>query len=186
MLWTCNGRANERWFIAGFGQLVNPRSHKCLTGSASGTNGAQVWIHTCNGHRNQAWTLPASPVQSGVAGKCLNLRRNKTWNGNKIQIWTCEGYVRQRWVVKRNGTVRIHGKCLDVAGKSMLDGAAIDLWKCTSGRRASQTWLVGPGGELINAHSGKCLADPRNSATNGTVLRQEDCYGDAGEIWALT
>jgi hypothetical protein len=85
-----------------------------------------------------------------------------------------------------DGTVRIHAKCLDVSGLSTLDGAAVDLYTCSSTRAASQHWIPGPGGELINAHSGKCLAVPSDSTVNGTALKLEDCYGAAGEIWALS
>jgi hypothetical protein len=51
---------------------------------------------------------------------------------------------------------------------------------------ANQHWTIGPNGELFNLNSGRCLADPGDSTTNGTRLVQEDCYGQAGEIWAVT
>ena len=52
--------------------------------------------------------------------------------------------------------------------------------------QANQRWAIGPNGELFSLSSGRCLADPGNSTTNGTGLVQEDCYGRAGEIWAVT
>ncbi len=58
-------------------------------------------------------------------------------------------------------------------------------WSCASGK-ASQQWLVGPGGELINAHSGDCLADPGDKAANSTAVKLGACYGRASEIWAVT
>ena len=45
-------------------------------------------------------------------------------------------------------------------------------------------WLPTPNGELINTNSGRCLADPGNGPA-GTKLVQEDCYGQAGEVWAI-
>jgi len=62
-------------------------------------------------------------------------------------------------------------------------------WPARPGQRlpkTSQQWLVGPGGELINAHSGDCLADPGNKTANGTALKLGACYGRAGETWAVT
>ncbi|HEY6277733.1 MAG TPA: ricin-type beta-trefoil lectin domain protein [Streptosporangiaceae bacterium] len=186
VLWTCDGSAGEQWALAGLGQLVSPAAGRCLSGPASGANGTQVSIADCTGQASQSWTPPASPVPSGVAGKCMDDRNNATSNGNPIQSAACTTSSRQKWTVMPDGTVRIHGKCLDVSGLSSLDGAAIDLYTCSSARLASQQWLTGPGGELINARSGRCLAIPGDSTANGTALKQEDCYGNAGEIWALT
>jgi len=185
VLWTCNGGAGERWFLAGSGMLVNPPSGKCLAGPSSAVNGVELWVSTCTFRPNQDWMPPASPVPSGVAGKCMDDRNNSAADGNPVQIVTCDGFARQNWAARPDGTVRIHGMCLDVATMSTLNGAAIGLGSC-SGFAGSQLWLPGPGGELINLGSGKCLADPGSSTTDGHRLRQEDCYGRAGEIWALS
>lgn len=107
---------------------------------------------------------------------------NLTTSGNKIQIWSCDGKAQQKWVLMRDNTLRIHGKCLGVSAASTLAGAAAVLSSCKG--TASQQWLVGPAGEFINANSGECLADPGDSTVNGTALRQADCYGLSGEIWA--
>jgi Ricin-type beta-trefoil lectin domain/Putative Ig domain len=184
-LWSCNGATSERWFLAGFGMLVNVASGKCLAGPSSGANGTQLWVHTCTFGSNQVWKPPASPIPSGVAGKCVDDRNNGATDGNPVQIWACNGLARQNWGVRPDGSLRAHGKCLSVASMSTLDDAAISLSTCL-GFAGSQVWLPGPGGELINAGSGKCLADPASSSTDGTRLRQEDCDGIAGEIWALS
>jgi Ricin-type beta-trefoil lectin domain/Putative Ig domain len=185
VLWTCNGATSERWLLAGFGALVNVASGKCLAGPASGANGTQLWVNACTFRTNQSWKPPASPIPSGVAGKCVDDRNNASTDGNAVQIWTCSGFDRQKWAVRPEGTLRIHGKCLAVSTGSPLNGAAIDLSSCDS-FVASLVWLPGPGGELINGESGKCLADPGSSTTDGKRLRLEDCYGHAGEIWALS
>ena len=182
ILKTCNGSAGEQWLLAGSGELVNPASGRCLAGPASGANGTQVWIQDCLPGTTQSWTLPASPVPSGVSGKCVDDYNNLTTSGNKIQIWSCDGKAQQKWVLMRDNTLRIHGKCLGVSAASTLAGAAAVLSSCKG--TASQQWLVGPAGEFINANSGECLADPGDSTVNGTALRQADCYGLSGEIWA--
>jgi hypothetical protein len=185
VLWTCNGAVSEGWFLAGFGALVNRASGRCLAGPQPVRNGGQLRVRGCDFDINQIWKPPASPVPSGVAGKCVNDRDNAAVDGNPVQIWSCNGSERQKWAVRDDGTVRIHRMCLGVSGFSTLDGATVDLESC-SGLAFSGAWLPGPGGELINSLSGKCLADPRDSTTDGRQLRQEDCYGKAGEIWAVS
>ena len=76
-----------------------------------------------------------------------------------------------------------------MARRSKLDGAALELATCqssTSQPGASQHWAIGSSGELFNLNSGRCAADPGDSTANNTGLVQEDCYGRAGEIWAVT
>jgi len=185
-LYTCNSGSNQQWLIDGSGgELYNPNSGKCLTDPGGTTNGTQLWIDTCSGiNTNQAWILPASPVQSGVTGKCTDDTGNGSGNGTKIQIWTCTGGSSQKFTLEPDGTLRINNKCLDVAGRSKLDGAVVQLYTCNSG--TNQRWSIGSNGQLINQNSGRCLADPGNNPANGTQLAQEDCYGQAGEIWAVT
>jgi hypothetical protein len=177
---------------------VNPASNLCLDDpGASTANGTRVDIAACIADPNtgaatakQNWTLPASEVTSGIAGKCLDDANNSSANGNKVQIWNCTGGASQKWVYASDGTIRINGKCLDMAKASTLDGAKLQLWTClrTNGvPNFNQTWVLGPGaGELVNANSSRCLADPGDSTGNGTPVTQEDCYGRAGEIWQVS
>jgi len=191
-LYTCNGGANQQWLIDGTaGQLFNPKpggSGLCLTDPGGTTNGTQLGIYNCTGKPDQAWILPASPVQSGIAGMCMNDPNNSAVNGTQIQISTCSGGASEQWTMEPDGTLRINGMCLDVAGASKLDGAKIDLFTCKSSSQgnANQHWAIGSNGELFSLNSGRCVADPGDSTTNGTGLVQEDCYGRAGEIWAVT
>jgi hypothetical protein len=75
-------------------------------------------------------------------------------------------------------------QCLTVA--SPFAGAPVTQAACSPGATTglTQIWLPGPGGELINAASGKCLDDP-GDGPSGTALTQEDCYGQLGELWAF-
>jgi hypothetical protein len=185
-LFTCNGGSNQQWLIDGTaGELFNPVSGRCLTDPGGTKNGVQLWISDCTGQPDQGWILPASPVQSGIAGMCLKDPNGSTANGTQIQISTCSGRASEQWTMQPDGTLRINGKCLDVAGASKLDGAKIDLFTCKSAN-ANQHWAIGSNGELYSLNSGRCVADPGDSTTNGTGLVQEDCYGRAGEIWAVT
>jgi ricin-type beta-trefoil lectin protein/putative Ig domain-containing protein len=187
VLGTCDGAASQQWQITGSaGQLYSTDAGLCLADPGSSTaNRTQQQVSVCNGAANQAWTLPASPVQSGVAGLCVDDAGGVTSNGNKIQVWNCNGNVQQKWADEPDETLRLNGgKCLTVSGGSKLDGAKVVLDACGAG--GDQQWVTGPGGELINVNSGRCLDDPGNSTANGTALVQQDCYGQPGEIWALT
>jgi len=189
-LYTCDGAANQQWLIDGVaGELLNPVSGRCLTDTGGTTNGTQLTIQDCTpGAADQAWTLPASPVQSGVTGHCMNDPNNVTANGTPIVIWNCKGYTSERWTLEPDGTLRINGKCLDVLGRSKLDGAVLQLHGCNTNTttNTNQRWSIGPNGELFSLNSGRCLDDPGNNTKNGTQLVQQDCYGQAGEIWAVT
>jgi ricin-type beta-trefoil lectin protein/putative Ig domain-containing protein len=185
-LYACNGGANQQWYIAGSeGELVNPVSGKCIDDpSNSKVNGKQLDIWTCNDEPWQAWTLPASPMLSGIAGKCMDDTNGSTANGNKIQLYACNGLATQKWTIGLDGTIRFSGKCLDATGRGTQDGTKMQLYACNGG--ANQEWTIGAFGMLENVNAEKCLADPSNSATNGTQLVLEDCYGDQGEIWAAS
>jgi hypothetical protein len=187
---SCDGVDGQQWLIVGSdGQLYNPNAGKCLADPGSATkNGTQVWIYNCTGKTNQSWIPPGSPVQSGISSKCMDDSRDSTSNGTKIQIWTCNGGKSQDWTVQPDETLKLGGKCLDLTGSSKLDGAQLQLYACNSNdaTNANQHWIIGPSGQLVNANSGRCLDDPGNNSSDGTQLVQEDCYGEPGEIWAVS
>jgi hypothetical protein len=87
--------------------------------------------------------------------------------------------------MRSDGSIALSsGLCLD-ANSSLLDATSIVANPCaSSGTALSQMWVPGPGGQLMNIWSGRCLADPDNGGL-GTVLTQQDCYGHAGEVWGL-
>jgi beta-glucosidase len=138
-LYTCNGSTAQRWQLQTGGQLVNPRSHQCLTDPGSSTtNGKQLKILSCQGGANQKWLLPAGPIVSGIPGKCLDDSGNGTANGTKIAISACDNSAEQKWVAEPGGTVRIHGKCLDVSTTNAI------LHTCNGS--AAQQWQINPDG----------------------------------------
>jgi hypothetical protein len=184
-LYDCNGRPNQQWAIESGGEIVNPASGRCLTDPGNSTTDyTQIEIYDCSGAPGQEWTWSGSPVQSGIAGLCLDLYFDDTAKGTVINIYTCIGSAQQNWVVRWNDTLTIQEGCLDVTGSSKLDGALIDFGGCYS--HTDTEWIIGPHGQLENVNSGLCLDDPGNTTTIGTQLVQEDCYGQPGEIWAVT
>ena len=176
-LWPCTGYASQQWLITGeTGELYNPAAGMCLDAPGGTVSGRQADITPCRQASQQAWTLPASPVMSGIAGKCLA--------DGGARISTCDGSSRQKFTLGLGSTIEIAGKCLSVAGGSASDGTAVQPSDCDG--RTSEVFRVSAFGQLHNPASGKCLADPGNSAANGTHLVIEDCYGLPGEIWAVS
>ena len=79
MLAACSAAASQQWQAGTGGELVDAGSGACrgTTPISSAANGIALWIFTCNGGINQKWTLPAGPVMSQVAGRCLDNRYGK-------------------------------------------------------------------------------------------------------------
>ncbi len=185
VLRACTRSLRQRWQYRTRDRLYNPASGQCLTDPArSTTSGTRVLTRSCGTSAAQSWKLPAGPVLSGVAGRCLTDPADRGSPGTRLAISPCRRSGGQRWTPNRNGTLQIRGECLAVAGRGAQDGAAIVLARCSGA--ASQKWFPAPGGELLNGGSGRCLADPGNTRAAGTRLVQEDCYGQPGELWAVS
>jgi Ricin-type beta-trefoil lectin domain len=178
----CGKSTRQQWTYQGSDRFRNEAASLCLAIRGTATAGKQPVDWACG--PASSWQLPAAPVLSAVAGRCLNDPGARSASGTRIQVAACTSGSGQRWVSERNQTLEIAGKCVTVTGSSLLDGAAIVLARCTE--KLPQQWLRGPNGELMNANSGRCLADPSNSTRSGTALVQEDCYSLPGEIWTVS
>ncbi|GAA2011522.1 SGNH/GDSL hydrolase family protein [Catenulispora yoronensis] len=119
-------------------------------------------------------------VQSGVAGKCLDVNGGSTADGTVAQIWGCNGTDAQWWSAYADGTLRAEGKCLDATGQGTANGTKVETWSCNGG--ANQVWQAYNGG-YRNPVSGRCLDDPGLSTTDGTQLVLWDCNGGANQKW---
>jgi Ricin-type beta-trefoil lectin domain/Putative Ig domain len=179
----CSSSTRQQWVYGAAGHLRNVNTGQCLSIRGSATVGKQAVEWSCTG-AGLSWVLPAAPVVSAVPGRCLNDPGASATAGTRIVVSSCSTASGQRWTAETNGTLAAAGKCLSVTNSSMLHGAAIVLAKCGSG--SAQKWLRGPDGELMNAHSGLCLADPDNSKVSGAKLVQNDCYSQPGEIWVIS
>jgi GH25 family lysozyme M1 (1,4-beta-N-acetylmuramidase) len=145
------------------------------------------------------WTVSAAPVQAAgelnldLAGKCLNDVGDKSASGTQASIWTCNGSDAEQWSYYQDETLRIHGKCLSVSSGA-ADGSKPGLQACNT--YAGQRWrIVYPRGEnpsagataigFLNVGTGKCLADPGSSKTNGTRVVISACDGGHDQAWRL-
>ncbi len=188
VLYSCDGSGSQRWQFGTDGELVNTASGQCLDDPYSHTaNGTKLDIYRCTGATNQRWTGPAAPFPSGVSGKCLDDFRHNAVNGTRADVYACDGGSSQHWTVMPDGTIRVFGKCLEVHNSGTASLTPVDINTCNGS--AGQSWRMAPkgpiGSELINPHSGLCLADPGDSATNGTRLVIESCPAtpDPGTSW---
>jgi len=185
-IYTCNGTTGEQWFLSGVaGEIINASSGLCVQGTT--TNAAQLTVAACNGQTNQAWQMPAAPITSGVAGKCLGL------NGNTPVSTACAVTGSQEVTLGLDGTLRINGKCLYKTGSSWVNGTKVGLFTCLSFPQTgfeTELWGISAYGQLENQAMtfdsnvpSKCLAIPGNSTTNNTQLVISDCYNQPGEVW---
>ncbi|MEU1853882.1 ricin-type beta-trefoil lectin domain protein [Streptomyces sp. NPDC019990] len=133
---------------------------------------------------NAGWLRNPAPaparVQSGIAGKCMDVNGAGTADGTAVQTWGCSDSANQYWSAYTDGTLRSMGKCLDVAGAGTANGTKVQLWSCHGG--ANQVWQPYNGG-YRNPASGRCLDVPGSSATNGTQLVLWDCNGGTNQKW---
>jgi hypothetical protein len=123
--------------------------------------------------------LPGGPLIDGAGALCLN-----NPSGAQVKVTNCDdNSVRtQLWSLEGDGAIKdSRHQCL--AADGLLSATAVTVEPCDQTNFA-QLWEPGPGGQLINIGSGKCLADKGNGGA-GTVVVQNDCYGDAGELWGL-
>ncbi|MFE6620047.1 ricin-type beta-trefoil lectin domain protein [Streptomyces sp. NPDC057740] len=119
-------------------------------------------------------------VQSGIAGKCLDVNGAGTADGTAVQTWSCGDSANQYWSAYTDGTLRSLGKCLDAAGGNTANGTKVQLWTCHGG--ANQVWQPYNGG-YRNPASGRCLDVPGSSTTDGTQLVLWDCNGASNQKW---
>jgi Ricin-type beta-trefoil lectin domain/Subtilase family len=192
----CSGSADQLWSyqstVAGLSiygtfevttELVNPASGLCLADPGNSPDGGtQLALAACSNADGQTWSLPAGPALSGTPGICLEVNSSGQPVGGSCATDS------QDWIVTQGGSIQLApaGGCLSLGpgfNFSGFDGTAVKLIKgCDPLFHAGDYFLSAPGGQLVNPYTGKCLD---YTGTPGAVLRQEDCYGTAGEVWGF-
>lgn len=178
VLGTCDGAVKELWGYLGGGALFNLRTGGCLT-DPNVSSGVQANAPACTFAKSQIWNLSGGPLIEGARALCLNHT-----GGSQVKVSTCnfKSARTQLWSLKGDFTIRDSaGQCL--ATKGLLSATAVIVEACHDTNSAQQ-WEPGPGSQLININSGRCLAD-KGTGGPGTVVVQNDCYGDPGELWGL-
>jgi hypothetical protein len=192
----CTGSADQQWSyqnkVAGLSiyftfdvttELVNPASGLCLDDPGNNPDGGtQLALASCENSDGQTWSKQAGPVLSGTPGICLEVNSSGQPVGGSCATDS------QDWSLTDGGSVQLapDGGCLSLGpGFNFMgfDGAAMKLIKgCDPLYHPGDYNLSTSGGQLVNPYSGKCLD---YAGTPGAVLRQEDCYGTAGEVWGF-
>jgi hypothetical protein len=177
----CANSSALLWQLTGdAGEIVNPATGDCLTDPDSTTkNNSQLTVQPCTGDANQAWVMPGSPITSGIAGKCLAV------SGGSAISTACSTSSSQQVTLGFDGSLEFGKYCIYNAGSSPNDGTAIKELPCNYDN-FSEEWGISAYGQIENLTTEKCLANPTNSVTNGTKLELEDCYGQQGELWAVS
>jgi hypothetical protein len=188
VLSACTGAAGQRWAVLSDAQLVNQVTGLCLRDpdTTAKKNGIQLVATGCSATSNgrENWALPAGPILSGLAGRCLDDYLGSTKAGAEVDLAPCNGSSRQAWTYEPGSTVRIFGLCLTRNSANGTMWSHVTLQKC--GTAESQQWdavaayefgyeLMAPGG---------VLGAPGN--LNSTpVLAQLDKQGAPGTYWDI-
>jgi hypothetical protein len=181
VLGNCTGSSQTLWGYLGLGALWNLATGGCLN-VAQQAAGTQAKTVSCNFGPTQTWDMPAGPMVGGAGQLCL---KNPSFGHVKVAACDFGGGAdrRELWTLQGTGLISNDQSGLCLAANGTFSATAVTAESCDFNNLA-QTWEPGPGGQMINLGSGKCLADP-NSGEAGTTLVQNDCYGDLGEIWGL-
>jgi hypothetical protein len=210
-LGTCDGSAGEAWSLEqGYGTLWNPASGSCLTDpNVNATTTVPAEIYDCDDLSptlEQQFLLPAGPILSAVGKMCAEDPGNSAASGTAVELEPCDGSSAQDWddfsafenTMSGEPTTH-HGLCLSslvpvdptTSALDLLEGAPVQVYACVPQSPAANTaylsgdWVLTTNGEIFNSQASLCLADPGSSTAKGTKLVLEDCYGNAGEIWAV-
>jgi hypothetical protein len=156
------------------GTLKDAGTGTCLTTSTGRTN--PISLAKCDSSDNlQHWWLMWLELESGVPGMCLSATEpQQSQTSWPTVIDPCADSLKLLFTF--NGSLQnVDGFCLSGTNFALTCGSTPD-----------QPWISGPGGQLIDPVTGLCLDDPGDSATAGTQLTLSGCYGQMGEIWALS
>ncbi|WP_078901703.1 ricin-type beta-trefoil lectin domain protein [Actinacidiphila yeochonensis] len=161
---SCSGTPQSAWQFSS--------TFNSITGTSSGGGGTTPPSGGATG-----------PIQSGYAGKCVDVAAAGTANGTAVQLYDCNGTNAQSWTVGSDGTLRALGKCMDVTSAGTANGTQVQLYDCNG--TAAQAWQKGSGNTLVNTGSGRCLDATGPSSANGTRLQIWDCFGGSNQQWTL-
>ena len=188
----CDGSPDELFGYLSSGALANSGTGRCLAATAL-RPGTRLRTAVCQLSRRrwQRWRLPSGQLLTGAGGRCLDNPAGSSALGARARVARCDGSPAELWSLGTLGSVRSSSRfCLDGGGstvfqfRSLPDGTKVVLNFCSGTRDPQQAWLPGPGGELVNGWSGRCLAAGA-PGTDGTGLDLQDCYGRADEVWDL-
>ncbi|WP_239118632.1 ricin-type beta-trefoil lectin domain protein [Paractinoplanes ferrugineus] len=131
-------------------------------------------------------TTPTGPLNSGIAGKCIDIESSSTADGTRIQSYTCNGTPAQTWSLvplstsNTEFTIQGFGKCITPNGGFTDNYTELTLWPCNG--TATQVWKAS-NGRILNQKSNRCLDLPGQSKVDGTNLQLYDCNTTPSQAW---
>jgi hypothetical protein len=90
-IFTCNGKAQQRFTYTPAGQLQVQNG--CITGST------KAFFEPCSGATNKIWIRSGSEYINKASGKCLTDPNNSKVNGTQLTVATCTNKVNQHWTL---------------------------------------------------------------------------------------
>jgi uncharacterized membrane protein YgcG len=122
-------------------------------------------------------------LESGIAGKCVDVWHDGRANGTKVDLYKCNKTAAQAWTFSTNGTVvDSNGACLDNWQQKAKLGNPIRVYHC-SATDAAEQWRQVNNHELQNPQTKMCLDDRAFSTTNGIPLELWSCNGGKNQQW---
>jgi hypothetical protein len=189
-IWTCDGKAQQRWTFAEDGSL---RIHgKCLEIGGNGAQGSAIRLWTCTGATNERWTVQSFTtgvnhihLASQASGFCL-------WdpdgfgraNGVQLEVLKCgvDDLPVESWTLPAGPILSgIPGRCLDDYRGVKKSGAEVDLAPCNGS--AAQDWTYEPD-ETIRVF-GLCLTRNTADGTSGSHVTLRSCTRARNQVWVV-
>jgi hypothetical protein len=136
------------------------------------------------------WKCQSGAMNSGVAGKCIDVVNGTDADQTPVQLFNCTGASNQQWQQgwagdHLDGTLTIfpgdNPKCLDVVGGGTANGTKVQIYACNGG--PNQQWVLNPNGSVMNPQSGRCLDAP--SGATGVQLQLFDCNGGSNQQFSI-
>ena len=177
-LWSCTGKANQRWTLVQDGTLRT--GGKCLqTVGNSTANGARTELVACNSDDgSQLWKAGTdAELVNPQSGKCLDVTAASAANGARPVIEPCANSTSQaneHWLRPAAPvTSGQPGKCVGTSGTAAV--------LATCANATSQRWQPQSDGTVrVN---GKCLVE--GGATVGSKVSIGSCSKATANEWKL-
>jgi len=102
-LYTCNGWANQQWYLDGSRLRNAANTDFCLDAEASHiVSGGPIQLFACGSGNNQRWSTVRTDSwallrNNANTSLCLDAEASHIQNGGPIQLFTCLGGNNQLW-----------------------------------------------------------------------------------------
>lgn len=187
-VWTCTGKANQKWIPEADGTLRSAATGRCLDAVGGGTgNGTQLQIWDCLGDPQQQWVGAPNPnggppLIGAGSNRCVDVIGAAISPGSPVQLYDCLGDAQQQWLHVNHELQVYGGDCLQASGTT--NGTPVVIAACDNS--PAQQWSVNSDGTIRSLPSGLCLDAVDRGTANGTRLQIWTCLGGSNQAWSRT